>query len=456
MLSVITKSNVFDAVITLDNNVIEIRNGTEVIESDAFSGQKMFDNVAVIKFPPTLKKIGKGAFKGMKNLEKVDFYFGSLSSIPEECFMDCSNLYAVHAYTRPTGIIDLTDGQPADDELKFTEGLVILDEIGKSAFKGCHELADVEISAERIMESAFEDCLKLHFLDITNTILIQKKAFRHCENLEELRSLDISDDPVRNFDIQAFDQDNKICFFEAGKKMTYFKRFALKYGFDLMKPVPMRDIDMLNPDADPVNNRKPIYPQYITALNSKRFKDFVKDDILVLPDDVIVIGENAFAEWDIKGVVLSKDLYNIEKYAFYQCENLEWVYFSHSEILKFLDEGVFFGCRKLKRADLPESLQVIGFECFKRCTSLEAVHCGSNLMNIEAKVFEECPQLKDFKAHAFIEYIDEDAFPMKNHEMTATMVTYDSVDKEEIEALTKYWDNHQIKVLWIDSDEKED
>ena len=63
--------------------------------------------------------------------------------------------------------------------------------IGRNAFKDCQELADVtfSINIEQILDCAFENCIKLKSIDLsqTNLHVISNGAFRGCIGLSEIK-----------------------------------------------------------------------------------------------------------------------------------------------------------------------------------------------------------------------------------------------------------------------------
>lgn len=101
----------------------------EEIENEAFCGCVDLEHIII---PPSVKKIGAGAFR------------------------DCVNL----------------------KEIYFSEGL---EEIGANAFAGCEKIWDLSLpmSLRRIGTGAFRDCRSLRFLDVESPVLheIEPYAF---------------------------------------------------------------------------------------------------------------------------------------------------------------------------------------------------------------------------------------------------------------------------------------
>ena len=92
--------------------------------------------------------------------------------------------------------------------------------------------------------------------------------------------------------------------------------------------------------------------------------------VILIPDHVFEIGENAFSRNEsVKKVVMTDSVKIIQRLAFMYCSNLEEVKFSKS--LTMIGENAFLKCEKLKEAKLPNSLMQIEKGAFEKCVSLE-------------------------------------------------------------------------------------
>ncbi len=94
--------------------------------------------------------------------------------------------------------------------------------------------------------------------------------------------------------------------------------------------------------------------------------------------------------WNIKSVVIGKNVTSIGAYAFYYSSALESVTISGSAAVK---EAAFMYCGALKTISMP-SITAIGDLGFMGCTSLASVQIGANVASIGVQVFNECPNLK--------------------------------------------------------------
>lgn len=148
--------------------------------------------------------------------------------------------------------------------------------------------------------------------------------------------------------------------------------------------------------------------------------------MVYVPDNVEVIGYGAFDYSVFKDVFLPSGLLEIYPYAFYSCENLEYIYIP--ENVKFLDNSAFNACSRLFEIAVsennknyssaggalfdksqerliyapkglsgkyaaPSSLKIIDKQAFKDCTSLLEVVLPEGLAKIDDEVFSGCSSL---------------------------------------------------------------
>ena len=107
------------------------------------------------------------------------------------------------------------------------------------------------------------------------------------------------------------------------------------------------------------------FPEKITYIGSYAFTGTSLSGALIIPDDVVGIGSNAFAETLIGSVALSPRLEQIDREAFYNCSALTGT------------------------LTLPESLTNIGNEAFMCCSFTGELHLPNNLETIGSKAFFE-------------------------------------------------------------------
>lgn len=115
------------------------------------------------------------------------------------------------------------------------------------------------------------------------------------------------------------------------------------------------------------NNKKTLshfsFPEKITYIGSYAFYKTSLSGALIIPDDVIEIGQNAFSGTLIGSVAFSPRLDRIGGYAFYDCTSLTGT-LTLPETLTYIGSCVFYNCSFTGELHLPNSLEYIGSYAF--------------------------------------------------------------------------------------------
>ena len=110
------------------------------------------------------------------------------------------------------------------------------------------------------------------------------------------------------------------------------------------------------------------------------------DTVVTVPDNVTVIGKNAFKEcFGLKEVTIPLGVVSIEASA-------------------------FSSCKALKKIELPDSVKKIGVGAFGDCESLSKVVLSKNLVSIEYAAFKECKQLRNVSLPDSVTFLGEECF----------------------------------------------
>ena len=97
-----------------------------------------------------------------------------------------------------------------------------------------------------------------------------------------------------------------------------------------------------------------------------------RQEYIVIPDGIEVIGERAFASCRyLKAVILPETVTHIEMEAFLNCSSLQYVYLPNS--LTFVAAFAFNGCASLTKVHFGPNVGTIGSNPFLHCPSLERV-----------------------------------------------------------------------------------
>ena len=166
-------------------------------------------------------------------------------------------------------------------------------------------------------------------------------------------------------------------------------------------------------------------PNSVSILDSSVFEGCSKLTNLKLPDNLKLMGDNAFSETGIEQINIPSGLYSMGERVFSDCPNLKSITsdnykyqaeegilydVSHNKKLMaypaasertelHLDENVteikpmaFSGCSNLKKVVLPKTMAVINEDAFENCRSLEEIDL-SNVSVIEYSAFNGCESL---------------------------------------------------------------
>ena len=349
--------------------------GLQTIESSAFNG---CDGLTKLSFPESLQTIGFSAFQGCDGLESVSFP-ENLKTIGSSAFQSCGSLESVSFPANAkletienntfNNCVSLTD-------VSFPEGLKIIE---KSVFYGCVSLTDVSFPAniQTIGKSAFNGCAGLTSVSFpANLQTIGNYAFASCTGLTSV-SLP---EGLETIEAQSFSNCGSLKAFEVETDNLYF----------------------LGKDGVLYNKVNNTLLQYPIAKSGTSFN---------VPDGVTAIGDYAFDSCgSLTSVSFPESLQTIGNNAFASCGSLTSV--SLPESLQTIGSSVFESCASLTSVRFPESLQTIGVSVFESCTSLTSVIFPANaqLQTIGASAFASCSSLEEITFPASLSVIGFEAF----------------------------------------------
>lgn len=188
-----------------DNGIVEIPEGVERIEAQAFAindklkkvimpdsvteiGDKAFclcKNLEEVQFSKNLKVIGKSAFSRCSCLNEIDLP-DSLEIVGNCAFRKCTNLNKINLGKGITKVNVLTfDGC---ENLQVIEGGNNVNELDAGSFANTKiEHFNVPYNVENILARAMEDNLTLKSITLNKKVkYVSKRAFNNCNNLETI------------------------------------------------------------------------------------------------------------------------------------------------------------------------------------------------------------------------------------------------------------------------------
>lgn len=202
----------------VEENVLEIPNNLGITEigDEAFRGC----SATKIIIPEGVIKIGKSAFRALRNLEEVVLP-STLQVIGEDSFRKCPELRTIHF---STGLKVIEEDAFCDNRsleyILVPEGVI---EIGKGAFRDNPSLKEAKLpeSLQKLDKRVFENCSSLVRANIPKNIKeIPVEIFNQCTSLQDVTFAD----DIISMGHEAFGNCNELNPFQIPKTVK-------KYGF---------------------------------------------------------------------------------------------------------------------------------------------------------------------------------------------------------------------------------
>lgn len=168
--------------------------------------------------------------------------------------------------------------------------------------------------------------------------------------------------------------------------------------------------------SDTVTNNGKIYT--VTAIGAGAFSSRNNLKSIMIPMDVVTIGQNAFfhcaqletvkfeqgsaletieksafAGSGVTEIKMPKSVKNIGEYAFELCEKMTSFTFPEGSSLESLSDGLFMYCYKLESFEIPDSVTRVNNWPFHSCISLESVVIPDGLTSFGTAPFFNCEKL---------------------------------------------------------------
>ena len=144
------------------------------------------------------------------------------------------------------------------------------------------------------------------------------------------------------------------------------------------------------------------FPDYLETIGPHAFRNCTKLEIsLDFPQILQTIGGDAFNKSGIKNIYNLGNVSVIQSQTFMNCPNLTTAGLRNSPITS-IGLGAFYGCKKLNRVGLPETLEHIGGSAFANCSDLYWIQIPAKVDSIATRAFENCTRLTE------VEFMSDD------------------------------------------------
>ena len=330
--------------------VITVRDGTERIGNDAFSGR----NITGIQLPDTLIEIGEKAFADCEKLTAIELP-EELQTIKWYAFGGCTNL----------------------EKVTLPEGLTTL---GSAAFAHCTSLTEMTIpNGVTELSATFVDCVSLSKLTLPDDLKTMKNGvIEGCNSLETLNL------PATLQSISGTWPGHLKTITTAPASVRYMSEDGILYdkqengilfvNASITGHVTVREgIATIGETA--FSGRKGLtsitLPESCISIGDAAFKDCTALSSVEFPDKLESIGKEAFCNTGLQSIEFTQQKLQIASRTFADCEALTNVVLPDG--VERIEEETFKNCSALVKVELPESCTSIEKSAFANCTALNDI-----------------------------------------------------------------------------------
>lgn len=148
----------------------------------------------------------------------------------------------------------------------------------------------------------------------------------------------------------------------------------------------------------------------IQEIGNNAFRGFQSNYDLILPDSLLLIGDNAFQECSsiTSSFYIPSSVQFIGDKAFYQCDNI--LQLDMNESPAFIPASCFEHCDRLVTVNLSPNTDSIQQNAFKNCKRLANVNIGDGTVSIGENAFQNCPRLINVHFGDGVQSIGNNAF----------------------------------------------
>ncbi len=369
-------------------NAIAVGEGVTAIGTAAF---RNLSGVVYVELPTTIKTIGAYAFDNCKGLEEIEIQDG-VTTVGAYAFGNCYSLQSIELPDSVTSI-----GIYAFMKCKSMTSAALPDNmatIPMGLFEGCYMLSSIDwpTNVTTIGEAAFAGCALLNYVVVPETVTaIEARAFAACEWLYTL-GIPASVTAIGE-DIVAESTYATLLVYKDSAAHTYAKDEDLTYEY--------------------------FYEPYVIAFGV--CGENLAWDLYDTGDMYITGTGDMYSEWTsashaswyeyrdiIKNVYIESGATSIGAYAFYNCQNLEFIDIPSS--VTSLGTYAFGHCISLRGVVLPDAVRVFNAGVFYNCKSLEYITPSLNTTTFGDYAFAGCEKLAQFDLGSKVTSVGKYAF----------------------------------------------
>lgn len=364
----------FDSCYSLKN--ITLPNGLKAIGYDAFFYTALKETLTV---PKSVQIIGESAFYNTK-ISKLCVLCEN-ATIGSSAFSGCEQLAEVEL---SDGITDIGNGAFSSCEklskIKIPRGVT---ELKNDVFKSCDNLESVEVHDKltKIGGFTFEGCKKLTSFDFTHIMELGDRTFQSC-GFKEVKI----PGTLTNLGFAVFHWCSELESAELGDGIEEIRApFAECHALKTVK--------------------LPSTLKRIAGVSD--FNCCYELKSIELPDGLEEIADSTFDRTGLKSITIPDSVTKLGEGIFRECYNLESI--TLPKELKTVPDGLCNYCSSLKSISIPDSVTTIGNNAFSH-TGLERFDGNKDLISIGNSAFSGCASLKQVTLQDSVTSIGEWAF----------------------------------------------
>ena len=266
--------------------------------------------------------------------------------------------------------------------------------IENSAFDSCYSLTDVTMPNRltTICDDAFKLCSSLANITIPNNVtLIGEFAFSNCTGLASF----IIPNSVAEIGAYAFNNCSSLSDIIIPESVRFIGDCAFSSC-----PYLLIKVDDNNTIYDSRDNCNAII-----ETNSNTLIQGCNNT--VIPNDITIIGDNAFAYSDIENITIPDGVTTIGGAAFFNCYSLKNIVIPNS--VNAIKGSAFYNCNSLNSITIPQGVTTIESSTFSNCTSLRSISIPNTVTKIGEWAFSHSALSNITIPHSVVE-IEKGAF----------------------------------------------
>lgn len=322
-------------------------------------------NLKSIRIPSSVNVIGYHTFSGCTSLMNIEIsqnitkiLGSSFNDVPWEGELNFPKLEELSPSFTRSGIKKIINLGSAET----APGLA--SNVNNASFSHCKNLEEIHHKFKQYGAGAFNGCISLKYVDLSDAVKIEENAFYDCTSLEieDLQLLNLETLGQNAF--YGVRIKKMVLGKEGGNLTTLPTASPSTQNFgdkSLLEEVVLHEGLLTIPNycfSGYTNLTKIIIPKSVTTIGNYAFDNVPIGGDIDLPNLANRIGNRAFATTKVERIINLGQITQITNSS-------------------TGSEAPFYQCSNLKLVTLPETLTLIGGYIFYGCTSLEIVICNA-------------------------------------------------------------------------------